>query len=304
MAVETEELLAVLAESAATLGLEYAPDNVEPVFTAYRDELANAMVIVGIPADGGGELDVSFGVPLRDFPDDPYELARSRGFVQANDHPVANLLGEVLNNCPVYGYGVDCGIDQGFKKIYAAFPLEDLQGIAKLAALPSMPPSVAEHVDSFTHWGIADNVSMFAIDYLSRSVNIYFGKLPDGVLKSETVLSILGEIGIPEPSEQMMEFVGRSFSIYPTFSWDTGKVERICFSIVTPDPIPLPTRGGPEIERFLANAPHTYTGKPIIVYAGVLSPSGSENYKLGWYYQEPQTMWRKLEVFNAVAGGG
>ncbi|WP_431950909.1 aromatic prenyltransferase [Nocardia lijiangensis] len=294
-------ILSVVEETARSLGVACSLDKVSPVLTAYRDVLAESMVVLGIDADEprSGEIEITFSVPPSDA--DPYDLAVSNGFIAETGHPAATLLSEIRDRCDITAYGVDCGVVRGFRKSYVGFPLDNWQTLATLSGLPSIPSGVAANAECLARYGLDENVSMLAIDYQSRTINVYFGGLPEGILEPETVSSMLRELGLPEPSEQMMEFVQKSFSIYPTFSWDTPEVQRICFSAVTPEPIPLPTPAGPVISRFLKDAPYSYSGKRIIVYGGVLSSSG-ENYKLGWYFQEPHPTWRKLEVFDAIEG--
>jgi hypothetical protein len=247
-------------------------------------------------AGHGGELDYNFSLPPEA---DPYAVALSNGFTAETDHPVGALFSDVQERCPVHVLGVECGVVSGFRKTYVFFPVDDLQGLSKLADIPSMPRALAEHAGTFARYGLDDKVSIIGIDYVRRTMNVYFGRFPSEYVEPENVLSMLRDLGLPAPSAQMLEFTRQSFSIYPTFSWDSSKIDRICFSIVTPDRDALPARLEPEIGHFARNAPYTYDGARLLVYGATLSAAGEEYYKLGCYYQKPpELLFDKVQLFE------
>jgi Aromatic prenyltransferase Orf2 len=295
---KVEEVYSALEESARLVDVPCSRDKVWPILTAYADGLVDATLVVFSMAAGErhrGDLDYNFTVPSGG---DPYAVALSKGFTAETDHPVAALLSDLHQRCPVHVFGVECGAVSGFKKTYVFFPLDGLQELSKLVDIPSMPPAVAEHAGTFARYGV-DKVSIIGIDYVRRTMNVYFGGLSPECVEAENVRSLLRDIGLPAPSEQMLTFIQKSFSIYPTFSWDSSKIERICFSIVTPDAEALPARLEPEIGKFARSAPYAYPGDRILVYGATLSP-GEEYYKLGCYYQKPPEMWSKWRLADQV----
>lgn len=305
-AIKMEDVCSAMEEAARLLDVDCSRDKVWPVLSVYGNELAEGALVVFSMAAGerhGGELDYNFTVPSGSG--DPYTLALENGLIEKTDHPVGTLLSDIAEQCPISVYGVECGVGGGFKKVYAFFPLDDLQSLSKLAAIPSMPRSLAEHADTLARYGLDDRVSIIGIDYVRKTMNVYFGKLPAGCLEPETVRAMHREIELPEPSEQMLEFIQGAFSIYPTFSWDSSRIERICFSVVTQDQEALPARLEPEISNFARNAPHAYAGERTLVYGATLSPR-EEYYKLGVYYQKPPELWSKTELgnkFDNIADG-
>ncbi len=150
--------------------------------------------------------------------------------------------------------------------------------------MPSMPRSLADNVDFFSRYGLDERVGLVGIDYYGRTVNVYFGKLPDECLEPEAVRSMHREIGLPEPSDQMLKLCEQSFGLYFTLSWESPRIERISFSAITPDPLSFPMRLGSRIERFVKNAPHTYSGDRVQILAIKSSPDG-EYLNFGSYYQ-------------------
>ncbi len=289
-----ENVSSAIEESARLVGAAYSRDRVRPILTAYGDALAEAGIIFSVTT-GTRELEYTITVPPGG--DDPYALALSNGFVAETDHPVGALLSDIQGRCSISEYLIDCGVIGGFKKIYSLFPPDDMQELSKLADIPSMPRGLAENAGFFARHGLHD-VAMTSIDYQRRTVNLYFSNLSAECVEQKTILSMLREIGLPEPNKQMLEFVKKSLRIYVTLGWDSSKIERISFApppsrrLITSDLSTLPARIGPEIEQFVRSAPHTYAGERILILAVKWSPDG-EYLDFGSYYQLSPTM-RKI----------
>lgn len=293
-----EEVYSAIEESAKLLDVACSPEKVVPILTAYKDALPEAVIVCSMASgDHAGELDYSITVPVAHG--DPYALALSEGFVAETGHPVGSLLSDLREHCSLGGYAIDCGVVGGFKKTYAFFPTDDLQSVSGLGGIPSMPPGVARSARFFADRGLADSVTMISIDYRSRSVNLYFGRLPAECLEQKSILSMLTEIGLPEPGEQTLDFLQKSFAIYVTYNWDSAAAERICFAVITQDPLAMPARLEPELAQFAKSAPHAYAGDRTLVYGVTLAPGG-EYYKLGSYYQINAQTRKLLVAFDAI----
>lgn len=299
---EVENVYSAIEESARLLNLDCSRDEVLPILNAYKDALANAVIIFAMSTGShAGELDYSISMPPT--LGDPYALAVSKGFTPTTDHPVGALLADISERCPVGLYAVDAGLAGGFKKTYSFFPTDNLQALSKLADLPSMPRGVAENLDLFTGYDVDDNVTMLSIDYKNRTVNTYLGDLPAECREPETIRSMVQKMGFPEPSEQALEFAQKSFAIYPTFNWDSTKIERVCFAVITTDPMALPAQLEPEIAKFAKNAPYAYAAERArtLVYGVTFTPKG-EYYKLGSYYQTNAQTENLLKAFDDFKG--
>ncbi|WP_225835307.1 aromatic prenyltransferase [Streptomyces sp. NK08204] len=280
---DVELLYSAVEEAAGLLDITCARDKMWPVLTAFQDVLISP-VVFNMVTRGGRIGDLSFDFAVSSSAGDPYALALSHGLVDETDHPIRALFPDIQARLPVQSYGVDYGLTGGFNKTYAFFPMGDFRGLAELADLPSIPRALSEHVKSFAGYGLDGKVSAIAIDYARRTWNVYFNGLSAEHVERDTVLSMLREFGLPEPSEQMLEFIGTSSALYPTFGWDSSKIERISFSTRTTDPAALPTRIEPKLGKFARNAPYTYEGECVFVYAGALS-HGEEYYKLAAYHR-------------------
>ncbi|MFI8537472.1 aromatic prenyltransferase [Streptomyces aquilus] len=275
-------LYAGVEESAGLIDVACSRDTVQHILTAYEDVLPQALVAfrVATNARHEGEFDCRFTVP-KDV--DPYVRARAHGLVTETGHPAESLLADVEQRCVVDLYGVDFGVVGGFRKIWVYFPPGQSQSLSTLAAIPSMPRSLAANIGFFADRGLEDKADLIAIDYHSKTVNLYFTDLPDGLCTPRSVLEMHRAIGLPDPSEQMFRFCEKAFGFYATFSWESPAIQRIAFSVKTKDPLSLPARLGPKIEKFVKTVPYG-VDDPKMVYAAMTS-SGEEYYKLQSYYR-------------------
>ncbi|MGW0885825.1 aromatic prenyltransferase [Streptomyces sp. NPDC002671] len=277
-----QALYSVIEESARLLDVPCSRDKVLRILNVYGDGLADAAIAfrMGTGKRHEGDLDCRFTVPL-DV--DPYELAVSNGLTEATDHPAGALLADIREHCPIDSYGIDFGVVGGFKKIWLVLPRGDLQGISKLAGIPSMPRGLGESIDFFDRHGLGDTAGLLGIDYRHRTVNVYFGEQPPECFEPESIRSMLREVEQAEPTEQMLTLGQKAFGIYVTLNWDSPKLERICFAVATPDPTELPIPLDPKVERYVKHVLNSQ-GNPRFVYAVASQPDG-EYYKLQSYYR-------------------
>ena len=282
---EVAELYSTIEDSARQLDVACSRETVWPILSAYGDAFTHPGAVVAFRVATAlrhaGELDCRF----RTHPDDadPYASALANGLTPGTDHPIGALLAEVHERCTIESHGVDFGVVGGFKKIYAAFTPDDLQQASKLAALPSMPRSLAENVDFFARHGLDDRVGVLGFDYPNRTVNVYFNEVPAACFRPETIVSTLREIGTVEPSEQMLKLGEGAFGLYVTLGWDSPRIERICYAAATTDLTTLPVPLEPEIEKFVQSVPYG-GGDRKFVYGVALAPQG-EYYKLESHYK-------------------
>src|SRR5262249_45510978 len=159
-----------------------------------QDTLAEAVIVFSMASDRHAtELDFSISVPPERG--DPYAIALSNGLTEETDHPIGTVLSDTQERCPVGMYAIDGEVTGGFKKAYTFFPTDNLQGLSKIADIPSMPHSVAENASLFARYGL-DKVQMTSVDYKRRQMNLYFGDLSAEVLEPPAILAMLREMGL------------------------------------------------------------------------------------------------------------
>ncbi|MFD4628913.1 aromatic prenyltransferase [Streptomyces sp. NPDC058284] len=287
---DLNELYSIIEKTAQVVDVTSSREKVWPILETYKDVIGQSVISFRASTGGSAEdLDCRFTMLPAGL--DPYGLALENNLTPKTDHPVASLLKEVHENLPITSCGVDFGVAGGFTKTWSFPTAEKLIRIEDLAKLPSVPDGVAANLDFFKKWGLADIVSTVGIDYTKRTMNLYFGggvgdRVPAECFEEKAVREILAELGMAEPSEEFLKFCERSFVIYVTLSWDSPKINRITYSVMTPEPLGLPIEMAPTFERLIKNAPYDTTGRNYI-YGIAATPKG-EYHKIASYYQ-----WQK-----------
>jgi hypothetical protein len=294
---ELTGLLAAIEESSRLMEVPFSRERVWPVLAAYGDALAEQVIAfrVSTGAQAAGDLDCRFMLP-GDL--DPYAVALAAGLTPELDHPVSRLIGELHREFPVDANAVDFGVVAGFTKTWTFFALDDLQPVSRLTALPSLPPSVAKNLDFFARYDLTDRVSLVGIDYAHKSVNLYFGAAPRELFTGQGVTAMLRDAGLPAPSDQLLALGAEAFGIYTTMTWDSPAIERLTLSRMTPDPMALPVRIEPKIERFIKNAPYD-TDDRQFVYA-IAATARGEYHKLQSYYAWKPQVENQLMVAHST----
>jgi 6-linalyl-2-O,3-dimethylflaviolin/7-geranyloxy-5-hydroxy-2-methoxy-3-methylnaphthalene-1,4-dione synthase len=282
---ELDRLYSAVEETARLVDVPCSHDKVWPILAAYgdgADSLVQSVIAFRLATDArhAGELDCRFTIPKGV---DPYARALSKGLTTETDHPVGTLLSDIQERCPIDTYAIDAGVVGGFTKIYSFFPPSDSQDLSKLAGIPSMPGNLCEYIDLFARYGMGEKASCVGIDYPDRTVNIYFTGTSVECFERRNVLSMLRETQQPDPSERMLKLAEAAFGVYATLSWDSPKIERICFAAMAADPTTLPIPIEPRIEKFVQRM-QSAGPESKFVCAVASSPRG-EYYKLQAYYQ-------------------
>ncbi|TQM71883.1 aromatic prenyltransferase Orf2 [Actinomadura hallensis] len=293
---EEEKFYNAVEETSRMMGVPFDRDKVRPLLTGYRGAFAEGNGIVfSVHADErhAGELNYAITVPPEI--EDPYAHAVSHGFVVETGHPTATLLSDVRAQASVAEHFCDCGVVGGFRKLYAHFP-HDLQEVAKLAEIPSMPRSLADNVGLFTRYGM-EKVAMIGVNYRQRHVSVYFQFTPDTRPEPDAVRAMLREVGLPDPDEKLLDFAHRTLRANITLGYESSDVLRVALA---PPPrrgldlSEVPARIEPHIERFATGIPRTYSGDRVNLFAVKWAPEG-EFLEVCSYYQL-SAMLQKLFV--------
>jgi|SRR5215469_13392790 len=292
-AIELESLFSAIGDSCGLLDIACSRDGIEPFLSEYGFALPAGVFFTTWTGPQAGEFNYALLVPP--MGPDPYERALAKGFAEKTDHPVGSLLSDFKERFGVTLYGAECGVADGFKEIHAFFNPAALPVPGQLAEIPSIPPSLAANAGLLAKHGVGGMAGLAAINYHKRTLSVYFGELR---LEKDHVLSLLRELGMPEPTEPELELMRKSFVVYPTFSWDSPKIERICFAVPSLDPLAFPAQLDPAVEQFAKSAPYAYEGKRILVYGFTFTP-GERYYQVQSYWTINPPTQMIMTAFNA-----
>jgi 6-linalyl-2-O,3-dimethylflaviolin/7-geranyloxy-5-hydroxy-2-methoxy-3-methylnaphthalene-1,4-dione synthase len=283
-------------ESARLLDIPCSGEVVWPILTAYQDVVATSAItfrLVLTDTGHDGDLDCRFTMIPAGI--DPYAIATSHGLIPETGHPADALFSDIQERCPIDCHGIDFGVVGGFKKTWQFFPPGQPQELPVLAGIPSMPSALAENVSVFARYAMSSKTTVTGIDYSHNTMNVYFGELSPDCLEPKVIASMLHDIGMPDPSEQLLRVGQQTFNINVTLSWHSSKVERICFYAMTQDPAAFGIQFEPVIEKYARNAPCTFPVTDRKLICGVSIADSGEYYKLAVPYQWPsgiQTLLR------------
>lgn len=271
-----ETLYSAIEESARLVGAPCSRDKVWPVLTAFGGSFEKSMVVFSTLSGEhhAGQLDYCLTLPsdVRD----PYARALEHDLIEKTDHPVGSLLSDIHGQgWNISEHFTDCSAVSGFKKIYVHFP-GDLQKVTRVADIPSMPPSVRENLSLFERHGM-EELAMIGIDYRKPSVSLYFQFTAETRPEPDVLRSMLKEIGLPDPSDAMLEFAHGAFRANITLGWDSPKITRATFA---PPPGPgkditaVPAPVEPQLQHFAKTAPRAYDGERWNLFAVKWLPTG------------------------------
>jgi hypothetical protein len=240
-------------ETAAQIAdVPYDGDAIESVLDAYKDYFSHSPMLFRTSTRPKGQRRINVRFIEIEVPIDPFPTAFANGFITRDDHPIFDLHDDIVADTPVAGYGVDVAVPSGLQKIWLF--LSELVPLGEVLEIPHFPGSFKAHADFLYKYGF-NSVEVVAFDYSSKSINLYFIPQHYGALSPEKVTEMLGDLGLEIPSPEILGYCCRAVSIYPTFTWASDEVQRICFTVPAPMPDMMPTHLHPLLERYYANAP-------------------------------------------------
>ncbi|MEO3765861.1 aromatic prenyltransferase [Streptomyces sp. B8F3] len=294
---EIEELYSVIEESAGQLDVPCDRGKVMPILTAYESVVPVSAVAFRVETSARRGNDLSCRLTMIPPGVDTVDIATSNGLMPRTDHPIGTLSSDISERCPIDNYGVDFGVVGGFTKTFQFFPPDDLQDIRKLVDIPTAPRALGENIDFFVRHGVDDQVALTGMDYQHKTFNVYL-KTADGYLVPENIRAVLSDLGLPEPSEDLLRLGGQAGGFYVTFRWDTSEIQRISFSAMTPDPKSVTNKLAPKIDQLAKIAPSADAGAARMFICYVASSPDGEYYKLlSFYRSQPEVvkLWGEYE---------
>jgi hypothetical protein len=245
-----ERVRADIAATATLVDAPYDEGLTASLLSAYREFFVGSPVSFRTTTKPKRELNVRY-VEL-EKPHDPYKIARDKALLSSHDHPVDTVLDFIQERFPILGYGIDIGVAYGLEKIWPFFPHRP-QPVADICRLPQLPPSIRSHLDYFRAFDL-NAVSLFAVDYRYKTINLYFMK-PPGAYQADTLRHMFEQLGFNAPEPELLGHCTNAVPIYYTFSWDSARIERLCFGVPVMEAGIVPAHLDPVISRFVAGAP-------------------------------------------------
>jgi 6-linalyl-2-O,3-dimethylflaviolin/7-geranyloxy-5-hydroxy-2-methoxy-3-methylnaphthalene-1,4-dione synthase len=188
------------------------------------------------PAEGQA-LSVRYLETVGAHTPDPLTTAVIRGFVDENGSPMFALFEEMKLQCDVLGYGVDMDVMKGTKKFRAVLspvPIDYLRILSRL------PDSVTSTIKLLKSHGM-NRIFMLGFDFEHQQLNLYVLIRNSRRLASDKLLAMMNDLQIPTPPTPLLEHCGHARAVVFSFSWQSDRVERICFTSLYAKDAPLPS---------------------------------------------------------------
>ncbi|MBN1801601.1 MAG: hypothetical protein JW891_08865 [Candidatus Lokiarchaeota archaeon] len=200
---------------------------------------------------------------------DPYTMAIKEGLLLKNGHPIHEMIIESMNTFEMMGYGVDVDAKMGLSKIW---PFVVPGSIEPIFSMKSVPPAFKKYKQYFEEHGLTV-FSLFAFDFLNHTMNIYFMLKQPAQSTHESCVKLVEDLGLTPASEEIMEGCRNAAHLNYTFSWESGKIERLCFGVTVDDEKDVPTHLHPLIKEFVEKAPLQSESRKFI-WGATFTPRG------------------------------
>ena len=249
---DLDGMLEDIVKAAEIAEVPYNKENIWRVLIAYRDFYSGTSVTFTTTTKPKEERGLAVRYVELKVPHDPYAIALENGLIIRRGYPIEDLYSEIKSIFPILGYGVDMDVQYGLIKIWTFLQIP--QPINKAYQMSSLPASIRNHADYFSKYNLLD-FSLFALDFRNLTTNLYFMVPEPGIYSPEKIAGIIGDVDLTVPSEELLMRCSKAATIYPTFSSDSDRIERICFGMVAYQPNEVPTHLHPVLEHFAEHAP-------------------------------------------------
>jgi hypothetical protein len=182
---------------------------------------------------------------------DPYTIALREGLIKRNGHPIHKMISEVLDTFDIMGYGVDIDSRKGFSKIW---PFIIPGSICPLFSMRFIPVSIKKYERYFKNHKL-NTLALFAFDFLHYTTNIYFMLKDPSTMTTDKCRRLIEDLGFKVPSEELLNYCNNAVHLNYTFSWDSEKIERLCFGMACHDILEVPMHLHPLIQKYIKRSP-------------------------------------------------
>lgn len=237
--------------AAGAAGVSYDETVIWKHLTAYEKFFSSSPAALRTTTKPQEKRDLSVRYLDVTTPHDPFGTAVEHGLLTREGHPIEQIIPECQARFPVTGAGIDFSVAHGFEKIWPIFnPAVSIDDICNLT---SMPPAVRNYRSHFARFDFKW-VSLLALDYWNKTINVYFMIKDCSIYPPERIAAMIADVGFQVPGREELELNSKTVCIYHTFSWESPKVERLCFVLAGPQEA-VPTHLHPVMEQFVQQVP-------------------------------------------------
>ncbi|MFX1280680.1 MAG: aromatic prenyltransferase [Promethearchaeota archaeon] len=182
---------------------------------------------------------------------DPYTIALREGLIKKNGHPIHKMILEAFDTFDMMGYGVDIDARKGLSKIW---PFIIPGSIEPLFSMKFIPETIKKYESYFKNHKLT-TLALFAFDFLHNTTNIYFMLKDPSTTTNDKCRRLIEDLGFRVPSEELLNYCRNAVHLNYTFSWDSEKIERLCFGVACHNAREVPIHLHPLMQKFIKGSP-------------------------------------------------
>lgn len=223
-----ERLAGDLIAAAELTGVEYSQEAIQRVLRRFEDGFLRRSVQIRTTTHPIGRRELCFRYLDLESGRHPLSIAVDSGELVPTEHPVFGWLRRLEERFPPLGYGADFEVRHGLAKIWTF--LAGAHEPRALLELPQMPRAFRSSLALLRELHL-ESVTIVGVDYLRRSINLYFRPSHASHHGPELVTRACARLGFAAPSERAQAHAARTGCIGFTYGWDAAEIERICFYV-------------------------------------------------------------------------
>lgn len=208
-----------------------------------------------------------------------YDRCVKEGLIADGDEPVYKVYSELENKLSGYDSvrAIDFDADFGLAKLWYIMSSTSLIHPKDLVKFENCPKALFSLLETFEKLQL-DQIVIFGVDYQKKSFNIYF-KVPKPYHSTtQFVEDYLKAFNFEVPAQPVLEFCSRVLCLALTVTWDSPKVQRVCFYYPEPSLEKVKAAFGPgTLYDFAVKAP-TLKEHPLYIISQSLGPKLSDAY--------------------------
>jgi Aromatic prenyltransferase Orf2 len=217
-----------VVRSAQLSGVAYSEATIDRVFESFGDKFTHQIVDFKTTTKPLPKRGFYFRYMEENEECFAWNRACKSGLLPNQNRQVDRLVPEIYENFPLMADGIDFEVNYGLSKIWQF--TKDVFPVEQAFKIDSMPNSLIYNANFFKKHHL-NTLCIFGADYQHNSMNLYFQADSKSHKTSHFYRNILQDLNFTVPSDSTLELFTKTGGISVTLTWDSNKIERVCFYI-------------------------------------------------------------------------
>lgn len=246
------------------MGFDYDEENISMMLNIFEPQFAYMKAPISFRSTTKGKQNLSYRFVNLFLKYDPYRMIVGNELIEDRGHKIHKFIQEIQSKERIQGYGMDFGASTGFEKIWVYFPFNIRQNIKHFAMLNHAPQSLEYNLNFFQRYNL-NEYYIAGFDFIKNSMNIYFMTNRIQKFGNKMIRDMLTDLGMTYWTEHMIELCTKAVIVYFTVTWDSLKIERVCFGVTEENLEKIPYELSPFIKDYV-DATSSISDNPKYIY--------------------------------------